>query len=52
MTETPSLYARAGGTPFFEALVSRFYAGVATDPLLRPIYPEADLAIAARRLPG
>lgn len=50
MTETISLYERAGGTPFFEALVGTFYAGVAADPLLRPIYPEADLAPAQRRL--
>ncbi len=50
MTETPSLYQRAGGTPFFEALIGRFYAGVATDPLLRAIYPESDLAPAQRRL--
>jgi hemoglobin len=45
-----SLYERAGGMPFFEALVGRFYAGVAKDPALRPIYPEADLAPAQRRL--
>lgn len=52
MTQTAgaSLYDRAGGTPFFEALVRRFYDGVATDPVLRPIYPEADLGPAARRL--
>jgi hemoglobin len=50
MTETFSLYARAGGTPFFEALVGRFYAGVASDPVLRPIYPESDLAPAQHRL--
>ena len=49
-TETLSLYERAGGEPFFEALVARFYAGVADDPLLRPIYPETDLAPATRRL--
>ncbi len=30
--------------PFFEALVARFYAGVADDDVLRPLYPEADLA--------
>ena len=48
--DATSLYDRAGGTPFFEALVGRFYAGVANDPLLRPIYPEADLGPAARRL--
>jgi hemoglobin len=50
LTETSSLYERAGGTPFFEALVGRFYAGVAGDPLLRPLYPEPDLALAQRRL--
>ena len=50
MIETRSLYDRAGGTPFFETLVARFYAGVETDPLLRPIYPEPDLAGAERRL--
>ena len=36
--------------PFFEALVGRFYEGVATDAILRPLYPEADLAPATRRL--
>ena len=45
-----TLYERAGGTPFFEALVGSFYAGVATDPVLRAIYPEPDLAAAERRL--
>jgi hemoglobin len=45
-----TLYDRAGGTPFFEALVARFYAGVASDPALRPIYPEPDLAGAQHRL--
>ena len=48
--ETSSLHDRAGGTPFFEALVGRFYATVATDPILRAIYPEADLGPARRRL--
>jgi hemoglobin len=45
-----SLYDRAGGMPFFEGLVARFYAGVETDPVLRPLYPEADLGPATRRL--
>ncbi len=36
--------------PFFERLVDRFYEGVATDPILRPLYPEQDLAGARRRL--
>src|SRR5690349_7820180 len=48
--DTTSLYERAGGMPFFERLVGRFYAGVATDPILRPLYPETDLAGAQRRL--
>ena len=49
-TDLKTLYDRAGGTPFFEALVGRFYDGVETDPELRPIYPEPDLAGARRRL--
>ena len=49
-TDTTTLYDRAGGMPFFERLVGRFYAGVATDPILRPLYPEPDLAGAQRRL--
>jgi len=31
-------------------LVDEFYAGVADDPVLRPLYPEADLGPAADRL--
>jgi hemoglobin len=45
-----SLYALAGGEPVFRRLVEHFYAGVAGDPLLRPIYPEEDLAGATERL--
>jgi hemoglobin len=45
-----SLYELAGGMPFFEALVGRFYDGVADDPVLRAVYPEADLAGARHRL--
>ena len=50
MVDAASLYERAGGAPFFERLVSRFYDGVAADPVLRAVYPEADLAPAQRRL--
>jgi len=50
MAAERNLFDRAGGMPFFEALVGRFYAGVAADPILRPVYPEADLAAAERRL--
>jgi hemoglobin len=45
-----TLYDRAGGTPFFEALVGLFYDGVETDPGLRPIYPEPQLDGARHRL--
>jgi len=44
------LYEAVGGMPFFEALVEGFYHGVADDPTLRPLYPDADLAAAQRRL--
>ena len=47
---TTTLYERAGGMPFFERLVGRFYASVDTDPILRPLYPDADLGLAQRRL--
>lgn len=36
--------------PFFERLVDRFYEGVRSDDVLLPLYPEADLAGARRRL--
>lgn len=36
--------------PFFERLVARFYAGVATDPPLRALYPEEELGPAQHRL--
>jgi hemoglobin len=45
-----SAYERFGGAPFFDSLVSAFYARVAHDPVLRPMYPEGDLAPAERRL--
>jgi hemoglobin len=48
--EQTTLYERAGGLPFFETLVGQFYGGVATDEILRPLYPESDLAPATRRL--
>ena len=45
-----NVYEGAGGQETFRLLVERFYAAVADDPLLRPIYPEADLASATKRL--
>src|SRR4051812_48000474 len=50
MEARTTLFEAAGGMPFFEALVGRFYAGVAADPVLRPLYPDAELADAERRL--
>ena len=46
----PTIYELAGGEPAFRRLVERFYAGVAGDPALRPLYPEEDLAGATERL--
>lgn len=45
-----TVYEAVGGQAFFDELVERFYRGVAVDPLLRPMYPEADLTGAKRRL--
>ena len=45
-----SIYELAGGEPVFRLLVQRFYARVATDPVLRAVYPEEDLAAATERL--
>ena len=46
-----SVYEEVGGMPFFEALVDRFYDGVASDPVLLRVYPDAaDLSGARHRL--
>lgn len=45
-------YDAVGGEPAFRRLVAAFYAGVAEDPILRPLYPEADLGGAEERLRG
>ncbi|MDX6202500.1 MAG: hemoglobin [Frankiales bacterium] len=52
MTEPvqPNFYDAVGGEETFTRLVAAFYAGVADDPLLRPLYPEDDLGPAAERL--
>lgn len=44
-----SLYDRVGGAAFFERLVGAFYDGVAEDPVLLPLYPEAPDVTGARR---
>lgn len=45
-----SFWEEVGGSDFFEELISAFYANVAVDPVLRPMYPESDLHAAAERL--
>ena len=45
-----TLYEQFGGSEFFSALVADFYAGVAADDVLRPMYPEDDLGPAEDRL--
>jgi hemoglobin len=47
-----TLYDLVGGEAWFEALVDRFYAGVESDPLLRPLYPDDDLTAARAHLKG
>lgn len=44
-----TLFARAGGMGWFEAVADRFYAGVVDDPVLMPMYP-ANLDDARRHL--
>lgn len=45
-----SFYDAVGGHDTFEQIVRVFYEGVAKDPVLRPMYPEADLEGAIQRL--
>jgi hemoglobin len=45
-----NFYEQVGGDAFFADLTSQFYAVVATDPILRPMYPEDDMKGAAQRL--
>jgi len=45
-----SFYDEVGGEAFFADLVSQFYAHVAMDPILRPMYPDSDMKGAAERL--
>lgn len=45
-----SFYDAVGGHDTFVRLVDAFYRGVATDEVLKPMYPEEDLGPAAVRL--
>jgi hemoglobin len=46
----PTPYDLMGGHDTFVSLVAAFYAGVAQDPQLRSMYPDADLGPAQLRL--
>jgi hemoglobin len=48
--DQPTFYQAVGGEATFRRLIDAFYAGVATDPLLRPLYPDPDLGGASERL--
>jgi len=45
-----NVFEAAGGTATFKTLVERFYARIAADPIVRPLYPEDDLSSATERL--
>jgi hemoglobin len=45
-----TFYDAVGGHETFVQIVHRFYEQVADDPVLRPLYPEEDLAPAEERL--
>ena len=49
MTTETTVYDAVGGSPFFEALVDRFYDRVEADPVLRRLHPD-DLGPARTRL--
>ena len=50
MSEERSFYDEIGGEATIRAIVHRFYEGVATDAVLKPMYPEEDLGPAEDRL--
>jgi hemoglobin len=44
-----TFYDEIGGEQTITRIVAAFYRGVATDPVLRPLYPEEDLGPAEER---
>jgi hemoglobin len=50
VTQAQSFYQAVGGEETFRRIVARFYAEVAADEILRPMYPEQDLGPAEERL--
>src|SRR5262245_56229825 len=49
MKDPRTIYAEIGEDTFHQ-LTRAFYGGIAQDPLVRPLYPEADLEPSRRRL--
>lgn len=47
--EPVTVFEAAGGQPAFERIIDRFYAGIESDTLLRPMYP-ADLTESRRHM--
>lgn len=47
---TDTVWAQVGGTETFDRLVRAFYRGVREDPVLAPMYPDADWEGAIWRL--
>jgi hemoglobin len=47
--QAASFYDEIGGAETMRRIVAKFYEGVAEDPVLRPMYPEADLGPAEER---
>jgi hemoglobin len=45
-----TFYDAVGGAETFHRIIARFYAEVAKDDVLRPLYPEEDLGPAEERL--
>ena len=50
MTAAQTFYDAVGGEETFHGIVARFYAEVAKDEVLRPLYPDADLGPAEEKL--
>ena len=50
MSLPQNFYDEVGGAPVFEKIVARFYEEVRDDAVLRPLYPEEELAAAEERL--
>ena len=50
VTAAQTFYEAVGGEETFHRIVARFYAEVAKDEILRPLYPDEDLGPAEEKL--